>query len=231
MSAFSLAIKSKQQQVHKPVISIQVSQSEEEIVCQFCGKLRRMGRSFLFQGTSECLGLQLLPFTMHFHKALVRHGFNPRLEIYLPPSKLLTGIIEHLDSKWVPTRIEGSSQKFAISLMAPWEGKYIEYSRSQENITIGDVFVSLESPVPLQLFYCWKPTGSSAQGRASSALDESEHKPLFTGRPFKSLFESTESPFSRLEDPSEKESPFPAQRLDDEESLFTTFFRFNNSNK
>ena len=33
--------------------------------------------------------------------------------------------------------------------MAPWQGKFIEYNKSQEKITIGDVFLSLESPIPL----------------------------------------------------------------------------------
>lgn len=90
---------------------------------------------------------------MYFHKALVRHGFNPRLEIYLPPNKLLAEIMEHLAGRWNPTHIEGNSQEFAISLMAPWRGKFIEYSDSQERITIGDVCLGLESPIPLQIYY------------------------------------------------------------------------------
>lgn len=74
---------------------------------------------------------------------------------------MLAEIIEHLKNKFNPAYIENSSAEYTISLLAPWDGKLIEYSRNQEKITIGDVHLSLESPTPWQLFYLWKPVGSA----------------------------------------------------------------------
>lgn len=73
---------------------------------------------------------------------------------------MLAEIIEHLKIKFNPAYIENSQAEYTITLLAPWEGKLIEYSRNQEKITIGDVHLSLESPVPWQLYYIWKPIGS-----------------------------------------------------------------------
>jgi hypothetical protein len=73
---------------------------------------------------------------------------------------MLAEIIEHLKNKFNPSYIENSQAEYTITLLAPWEGKLIEYSRNQEKITIGDVHLSLESPIPWQLYYIWKPVGS-----------------------------------------------------------------------
>lgn len=110
----------------------------------------------MFHGIPECLGVQLLPLKAYYHKLLVRNGFNPRLEIYFPPNKLFSEVIEHLTRKWNPTYIESNGQEFIIGLKASWQGKHLEFQKSQEKITIGDVFLSLESPIPMQLFYYWK---------------------------------------------------------------------------
>lgn len=73
---------------------------------------------------------------------------------------MLAEIIEHLKNKFNPAYIESSQADYTITLLAPWEGKLIEYSKNQEKITIGDVHLSLESPVPWQLYYIWKPVGT-----------------------------------------------------------------------
>lgn len=92
--------------------------------------------------------VQLLPFNPNFHKALVRHGFNPRLELYMRSNMLLTEVLDHLKEKWNPAFIESSTNEYSMGLLAPWEGKLIEFNRSQEKVTIGDMYLSLESPVP-----------------------------------------------------------------------------------
>lgn len=69
---------------------------------------------------------------------------------------MLAEIIEHLKNKFNPAFIENSQAEYTITLLAPWEGKLIEYSRNQEKITIGDVHLSLESPIPWQMYYIWK---------------------------------------------------------------------------
>ena len=226
MKALALAVK------YKPDSKLPVFKGMQQ-ECQLCGKPRRTSRSFVYQGLSDCLVLQLLPFKPYFHKVLVRNGFNPRLEIYLQANKLLAEIIEHLTSKWLPTRLENNGQEFVISLMAPWQNQFIEYSRNQEKITIGDVFLSLESPIPLQVFYYWKPVETS--GNEESAA-ESNSLPFFTQEDesqvkeessFKSLLRTTINPFSKGEAASDSG---PAEiKHDAEESLFSTFFKLSKS--
>lgn len=246
MKALAISIKTKQQHSCRASIGIKVFHSDNEVICQFCRKPRRLGRSFLFQGVPECLGLQLLPFKAYYHKALVRHGFNPRLEIYLPPNKLLAEVIEHLNKRWNPTYLENDSQEFVISLKALWQGKYIEYTRTSEKISIGDIFLSLECPLPLQLCYYWKPMDSSfiptvgvasdySVGSSMLLIDENSNSlpflsttgaeplPKTVNSPFKTLFRAVPNPFSK-EDASDPKAILKEESIlmPGESSLFSS---------
>lgn len=89
---------------------------------------------------------------------------------------MLIEVIEHLNSKWNPSLIEGSGQEFTVCLLATWESKLIEYSRTQEKITVGDVYMSLDSPVPWVLYYCWKPTNTNVPFTPVPAQSENSLK-------------------------------------------------------
>ncbi|CAG9326166.1 unnamed protein product [Blepharisma stoltei] len=176
MQVLGIYIKSKlRQPANTKGIPLLLKQTEGDIICHFCGRIkRRRTGSILTIGVSDTIGVQLLPLNAYYHKALVRCGFTPRLEIYMRSSKLLAEIIEHLNNKWHPEIIENSpKQEFTVSLMAPWEGKFIEYNKNQEKITIGDVHMSLESPASWHLYYYWKPVSSQIQESMNTHSDHS----------------------------------------------------------
>lgn len=190
----------------------------------------------------------------YYHKTLVRHGFNPRLEIYMRSNKLLAEVLEHLNNKWSPTYLENSGQEFNIGLMALWDGKIIEFTVNQEKFTVGDIFLSLENPVPWQLYYYWKPLGGplresreqTYQSVVNLLPENSNSIPFLQNpeearsyepqSPFKTLFKPTSNPFSLGE---EEPKPFSAPkellaekslsefRQEGEESMFSAFFGFN----
>lgn len=210
MQALAISIKGNlRQPVNAKGIPLLLKQTESDVICHFCGRIkRRANRSVLINSTNraapESLGIQLLPLNVYYHKALVRCGYNPRLEIFMRPSKLLAEIIEHLNNKWNPARIENSNQEFTVSLMAPWEGKFIEYNKNQEKITIGDVHMSLESPASWHLYYYWKPVGNHVPEPINN---HSEHSLLST------------SIFNLIEDQSNSMPFFNSQMIEDSKPM------------
>ena len=170
---------------------------------------------------------------------------------------MLAEIIEHLKNKFNPAYIENSPADYTITLLAPWEGKLIEYSRNQEKITIGDVYLSLESPVPWQLYYIWKPVNPvynepSEHSYLSNSLftmieDQSNSLPFIqdsckfeeklNNGNFHQLFSKpTHETFSKSEEEPKIFQSFKELHLDksltelkDErgESMFSSYFSFN----
>ena len=206
----------------------------------------------------DSIVVQLLPLNPYYHKALVRQGFNPRIELYTRSNRMLAEIIEHLKNKFNPAHIENSqADDYTIALLAPWEGKLIEYSRNQEKITIGDVHMSLEKPVPWQLYYIWKQIGTtynepSDHSYLSNSMftmleDHSNSIPFIhdtnkieekiPAETFKQLFSKpTHETFSKCEDepklfPSFKELHLEKSltefREEHGESMFSAYFSFN----
>lgn len=176
--------------------------------------------------------------------------------MYTRSNRMLAEIIEHLKNKFNPAYIENSQADYTITLLAPWEGKLIEYSRNQEKITIGDVHLSLESPVPWQLYYIWKPVGSiynepSEHSYLSNSLftmiedqsnslpfiqDSNKYEEKVAGN-FQQLFSKpTHETFSKCEDEPKVFHSFKELHLDKSmtefredrgESMFSAYFSFN----
>lgn len=200
--------------------------------------------------------MQLLPLSSYFHKALVRQGFNPRIELYTRSNRMLVEIIEHLKNKFNPAFIENSQAEYTITLLAQWDGKLIEYSRNQEKITIGDVHLSLESPMPWQMFYIWKPVGtilnepsdhSYLSNSIFTMMDEHSNPISLTSdlknedkshlAPFKQMFSKPSyETFSKCEDEPKYYNSIKELHLDRSmtefkedhgESMFSAYFSFN----
>ncbi|CAG9315580.1 unnamed protein product [Blepharisma stoltei] len=259
MKALSFTVKSKYNHPQKSLLGIPplLRQSDEDRICQFCGKNKNRG-SFVLKGVPDTLNVQLLPFSPNYHKALVRHGFNPRLELYMRSNMLLIEVLDHLKVKWNPAFIESSTNDYMIGLLASWEGKLIEFNRSQEKITIGDIYLSLESPVPWQLYYYWKQIGgvfpepqpinneqsvltsslysnsifpTEEKSNSAASLDKKD-KSFLLRSPNKQLFTKTNKEvFSKSTDEKSKLSAYESAliefKTEGEESMFSTWFSFN----
>ena len=50
-------------------------------ICSLCGKRKPRGSDLSLQSVPESVTMRFLPFHASIHAALVRAGFNPRLEI------------------------------------------------------------------------------------------------------------------------------------------------------
>lgn len=167
---------------------------------------------------------------------------------------MLIEIIEHLKNKFNPAFIENSQLEYTITLLAPWEGKLIEFSRNQEKITIGDVHLSLESPVPWQMYYIWKsvdtvfqePSDHSYLSNSMFTMMEEHsnsmpfmHEIKIEEKPegFKTLFSRpTIETFSKCEEEPKPFSSLKELHLDRSitefkeehgESMFSAYFSFN----
>jgi hypothetical protein len=169
---------------------------------------------------------------------------------------MLVEIIEHLKNKFNPAFIENSQAEYTITLLAQWEGKLIEYSRNHEKITIGDVHLSLECPVPWQMYYIWKPVGtifnepsdhSYLSNSIFTMMDEhSNSNSLITDlkqedkshlTSFKQIFsKQSYEAFSKCEDEPKSYNSLKELHLDRSitefkedhgESMFTAYFAFN----
>lgn len=85
-------------------------------------------------------------------------------------TKLVREVIEHLNQKFKPTSLVGSNEEYSVVLLAKSEGtlytdKYIEYPPG-EKLTIGDLILSLDFPVPCYFYYAWKPVRSLSEHKA-----------------------------------------------------------------
>lgn len=98
---------------------------------------------------------------------LTRNGYNPKLELTVQKTTILTDIVAYLNKKWCA--IEGNEN--SISLFSKLGDSNITEHNSTEKITIGDIFLSLNSPVPFYMFYCW-PSKDSEHGADLLALVE-----------------------------------------------------------
>ena len=118
-------------------LALMLHSIRRSFLCQVCNKPRR--RIF-----SHCVYMQILPYNDYYHKTLVRNGFNPRIEIYTHPSKLISEVIEHLNNKWNPSKIEG--QAYSLELILSGNKKF----NLSDSVNVGSISSSM------RLYYAWE---------------------------------------------------------------------------
>jgi len=117
--------------------------------------------------------MRFLPFHASIHAALVRTGFNPRLEItYLPlrmpRSKLLGEVVDHLNDKWNPAFVMNQKEDVTVVLISRWEDRFVEHH--DLCLTVGDVCMSLEWSGAPVLYYGMKTVSQVKQDKAAGRV-------------------------------------------------------------
>jgi hypothetical protein len=94
-------------------------------------------------------------------------------------TKLVAEVIAHLNHKFKPTSLVGSNEEYSVVLLAKCDGtlnsdQYIEYPPGAK-LTVGDLILSLDFPVPCYFYYAWKPVRSLSdhQGHEAAADQQS----------------------------------------------------------
>jgi len=99
--------------------------------------------------SSRCI-IQLVPTDMTFENMLLESGFNPRLEIVVKKDKSVASMAVHVTNKWCTEALYGKGARlfpFGVPNHPGWD------SRSDERVTLEQVYMSLGEPNPFRFNY------------------------------------------------------------------------------
>ncbi|WCJ31713.1 TSL-kinase interacting protein 1 [Euphorbia peplus] len=129
---------------------------------------------------SSKIKLQLFPVDDVTQTALQKDGFHPYLELTLSARKKISSVVKHLNYKWGASTIAHgepalfpfiSSQDFATH----------RWTLLDDNVTAGDVYMSIGSPSTFRLRYGWlssdcenKPSGIPSTSTPLKSISQPE---------------------------------------------------------
>ena len=132
--------------------------------------------------------LQLFPIDAPTRAALVAGGFNPHLELTFRAKKSVTGLMQHLATKWaaaLPHLPIGLNPKTAVLQLYPFEVPSVvglslplHFRTQRKNaaeatgvwngyhggVTVTDIFDALGRPAAFRVRYGWVPPAEAATG-------------------------------------------------------------------
>lgn len=111
----------------------------------------------------ERLMLQLFPIDASTRAALVAGGFNPHLELTFRAKKSVTGLMQHLATKWaaaLPHLPPGLDPKTSVLQLYPFEATSAAeatgaWNGRHEGVTATDIFDALGRPAAFRVRYGW----------------------------------------------------------------------------
>jgi hypothetical protein len=120
----------------------------------------------------ERLMLQLFPIDAPTRASLVAGGFNPHLELTFRAKKSVTGLMQHLATKWaaaLPHLPIGLDPATAVLQLYPFEAPSAAEATGVWNGyhgggTATDIFDALGRPAAFRVRYGWVPTAEAATG-------------------------------------------------------------------
>lgn len=118
----------------------------------------------------ERLMLQLFPIDTSTRAALVAGGFNPHLELTFRAKKSVTGLMQHLITKWaaaLPHLPAGLDKETAVLQLYPFEAASASdtkgaWNHRHEGVTATDIFDAIGRPAAFRVRYGWVPSEQAA---------------------------------------------------------------------
>jgi hypothetical protein len=118
----------------------------------------------------ERLMLQLFPIDAPTRASLVAGGFNPHLKLTFRAKKSVTGMMQHLATKWaaaLPHLPIGLDPKTAVLQLYPFEAPSAAeatgvWNGYHDGLTAMDIFNALGRPAAFRVRYGWVPPAEAA---------------------------------------------------------------------